>query len=84
MLNKFDILQNGAAQADRNFHDFSAFCLFFTIMKKWLFVQSSSKECKFLSMFVIILDKNMQIFLQNGDAQSQKLSKLQILTKSPF
>ena len=83
MLNKFDILQNGAAQADRNFHDFSEFCLFLTFVKKWQFLQSSSEEYKFLCMFVILLDKNMQIFLQNGDAQSQKLLKFEKFTKSP-
>ena len=84
MLNKFDILQNGTAQVDRNFHDFSEFCLFFTFVKEWQFLQSSSEEYKFLCMFVILLDKNMQIFLQNGDAQSQKLLKFQIPTKLPF
>ena len=77
-------MQNGAAQRDRRFHDFSEFCLFFTIVQKQLFMQSSSKEYKFISMFVIVLDKNVQFFLQNGDAQSQKLSKFQISRKSPF
>ena len=77
-------MQNGAVQADRNFHDFSEFCLFFTFVKKWLFLQTSSEEYKFLSMFVILLAKNMQIFSQNGDAQSPKLLKFQIPTKSQF
>ena len=60
------------------------FAYFFTFVQKWLFLQNSRKKYKFISMFVIILVKNMQIFLQNSDAQSQKLSKVQMPTKSPF
>ena len=77
-------MQNGAAQLDRKLLDFGEFCLFFTFVQKRLFIQSSSEEYKFISMFVIILGKNMQIFLQNGDAQSQKLSKFEKFTKSPY
>ena len=64
--------------------DFSEFWLFFSFVQKRLFMQTSSKEYKFISKFVIILDTNVQIFLQNGDAQSQKLPKMQIPIKSPF
>ena len=70
-------MKNGAAKADRNFHNFSEFCILFTIEQKWLFEQSSGEECKFICIFKIILVKNMQIFLQNGDANSQKLQKMQ-------
>ena len=85
MLNKFfDILKNGAAKADRNFPNFSEFCIFFTIEQKWLFELSSGEEYKFVFTFKTILAKNMQIFLQNGDAQSQKLSKFEKFTKSPY
>ena len=77
-------MKNGAAKADRIFHNFSEFCILFTIEQKWLFEQSSGEEYKFVCIFKIILVKNMQIFLQNGDANSQKLSKFQIPTKSPF
>ena len=66
------------------FPNFSEFCILFTIEQKWLFEQSSGEEYKFVCIFKIILVKNMQIFLQNGDANSQKLSKFQIPTKSPF
>ena len=33
----FDILKNGAANTDRNFHNFCEFCILFTIEVKWLF-----------------------------------------------
>ena len=71
-------MKNGAANADRNFPNFSEFCIFFTIEQKLLFQLSSGEEYKFVCTFKIILVKNMQIFLQNGDANSQKLSKFQI------
>ena len=74
----------GAAQGDRKLLNFSEFWLFFTFVQKRLFMQSSSEKYKFISKFEIILGKKMQIFLQNGDAQSQKLSKFQISPKSPF
>ena len=71
-------------QRDIKFHNFGEFCLFFDFVQKWLFMPSSSEEYKFMSMFVIILGQNMEIFLQNGDAQSQKLSKFKKSTKSPY
>ena len=77
-------MKNGAANADRNFTNFSEFCIFFTIEQKWLFQLSSGEECKFVFTFITILAKNMQIFLQNGDANSQKLQKMQTFIKSPF
>ena len=77
-------MQNGAAQGDRKLLNFSEFWLFFTFVQKRLFMQSSSEKHKFISRFVIILGKKMQKFLQNGDVQSQKLSKFQKSTKSPY
>ena len=77
-------MQNGAAQGDRKLHDFCEFWLLFTFMQKRLFMQSSSEKYKFISSFVIILGKMMQIFLQNGDAQNQKLAKFQKSAKSPY
>ena len=77
-------MKNGAANADRNFHNFCEFCILFTIEQKWLFEQSSGEEYKFVCIFKIILVKNMQIFLQNGDANSQKLQKMQAPIKLPF
>ena len=77
-------MQNGTAQADRKFQDFTEFCTFFTFTQKWAFVQSSSLELRFVAIFEIFLDLYMHIFLETGDAQSQKLSKFQIPTKSPF
>ena len=71
-------------KADGNFHNFSEFCMFFTIEQKWLFVQSSGEEYKFVCIFGIVLGKNMQIFLQNGDANSQKLQKMQTPIKLLF
>ena len=77
-------MKNGAANADRNFPNFSEFCIFFTIVQKWLFGQSSGEEYKFVCTFRAILVKNMQTFLQNGDANSQKLQKMQTPIKLPF
>ena len=77
-------MKNGAAKADRNFHNFSEFCILLTIEQKWLFELSSGEECKFVITFTTILVKNMQIFLQNGDANSQKLQKMQTPIKLPF
>ena len=59
--------------------NFAYFLLFFC--EKCLFVQSSSEKYKFISMFVMILDNNMYIFLQNGDVQSQKLQNLHLPLK---
>ena len=48
-------MKNGAANADRNFPNFSEFCIFFTIEQKLLFELSSGEEYKFVCTFKIIL-----------------------------
>ena len=48
-------MKNGAANADRNFPNFSEFCIFFTIKQKWLFKLSSGEEHKFVCTFKTIL-----------------------------
>ena len=56
----------GQRKETENFMILVNFAYFFTFVQKWLFMQSSSKEYKVMSMFVSILDKNVQIILQNA------------------